>query len=351
MPIRLKCPICSKEFHTKPSRAKNRKYCSRECRGKAGQRIVAVICRQCGRQFEVTPYKASIRKYCSPECSAESKARSVTMTCQDCGKTFSVKPYEANKRKFCSHECAHNHKPKSRLPRAKKGQTLVCNECGKTYYRMRSRVAGSKLCSRRCGSIFHGRLRTRSEVQRTCTVCNKEFTITTDCRRATCSNECAKYAQRQAVARYHRLNPKSFWYKCDNCNKPIRRYKSRLSQHKTLFCSRQCLAEWLSHNIRGSNHPNWRGGSIQYKLYSGFKKQRRKALDRDRHTCQICGATRRKLHVHHVMSVRECTSNHKEPHKPNNLITLCYRCHPKVEFGKLPCPVPEVPIRQFRLII
>ena len=64
------------------------------------------------------------------------------------------------------------------------------------------------------------------------------------------------------------------------------------------------------------------------KMSVGWKSMRKKALERDNNTCQICGANDRKLMVHH--------KDHKGRNLPSlkmmnndlsNLITLCYPCH------------------------
>jgi len=48
--------------------------------------------------------------------------------------------------------------------------------------------------------------------------------------------------------------------------------------------------------------------------------------ERDNHTCQICGVKQkgRALHVHHINGNRyDC--------RPENLITVCPKCHPLIE--------------------
>lgn len=48
-------------------------------------------------------------------------------------------------------------------------------------------------------------------------------------------------------------------------------------------------------------------------------------LERDEHSCQICGCTDRLLEVHHIMPKYLKGRNH-----PRNLITLCDQCHDEV---------------------
>jgi len=52
---------------------------------------------------------------------------------------------------------------------------------------------------------------------------------------------------------------------------------------------------------------------------------RRQILDRDKHRCQVCGRADQ-LHVHHIIPALDGGLD-----TPDNLITLCARCHPKKE--------------------
>lgn len=53
------------------------------------------------------------------------------------------------------------------------------------------------------------------------------------------------------------------------------------------------------------------------------------ALARDGHRCRVCGATR-DLHVHHLRPVR-LFAHPADAHRPDNLVTLCARCHRRAE--------------------
>ncbi len=78
---------------------------------------------------------------------------------------------------------------------------------------------------------------------------------------------------------------------------------------------------------KGSNHPNWQGG-ISYKPYSvNWTKTLRKSIrERDKYICQICGKESA-ICVHHI-------DYNKKNCNPDNLITLCYSCHPKTNYNK-----------------
>ena len=91
-------------------------------------------------------------------------------------------------------------------------------------------------------------------------------------------------------------------------------------------------AKWLAKH-RGPNHWNWKGGISRSKSVrerygmsiEGWKKLAQKIRKRDNFTCQWCGRKRATV-VHHIVPVRIRVDNH-----PDNLITLCRRCHPEVE--------------------
>lgn len=92
-------------------------------------------------------------------------------------------------------------------------------------------------------------------------------------------------------------------------------------------------------NLKGENHPHWKGG---HELYYGpnWQEQRRKARERDKHTCQLCDKTRREIgkeiDVHHIVAFREFgLERYKEANKLSNLITFCHSCHIKVENGSV----------------
>lgn len=88
--------------------------------------------------------------------------------------------------------------------------------------------------------------------------------------------------------------------------------------------------------VYGENHPSWKGG--RNGLYYGHDWGRisNSIIERDNHTCQRCNVKENELpknwalQVHHIKPLRECDSL-EEANKPENLITLCNRCHGIVE--------------------
>jgi len=118
---------------------------------------------------------------------------------------------------------------------------------------------------------------------------------------------------------------------CDYCGETYHTYRDNR------FCSRECFRIWWSEQTRNDGNPMWSGG-VKVGYTGTWAKIRRRALERDNHTCQSCGATRDELgqepDVHHIVPVRE----HDDPeqaHRLDNVICLCRSCHRKVEVGDL----------------
>jgi predicted DNA-binding protein YlxM (UPF0122 family) len=84
----------------------------------------------------------------------------------------------------------------------------------------------------------------------------------------------------------------------------------------------------------GENNPNWKEGHIPSHYGGDWGVQRKKARERDNHTCQRCGKTKedigRAISVHHKVPYRNFDDAQKA-NKLDNLICLCDTCHPQVE--------------------
>lgn len=74
----------------------------------------------------------------------------------------------------------------------------------------------------------------------------------------------------------------------------------------------------------GALNPAWKGGVADWDYSSDWKVIARKIRDRDEWTCQDCGEQRQRwgvhLHVHHI-------DENKLNNDPENLISLCAKCH------------------------
>jgi len=80
----------------------------------------------------------------------------------------------------------------------------------------------------------------------------------------------------------------------------------------------------------GENHPNWKGG-ISYEEYSVDWKSSLKISirERDHYTCQVCGEKQGDVthHVHHIDYIKTNCN-------PENLVTLCVKCHMKTNYNR-----------------
>lgn len=129
---------------------------------------------------------------------------------------------------------------------------------------------------------------------------------------------------------------------CEYCGEEFERYNYRREGERE-FCNHECYGKWISENRVGENHPNWKGGAIDF-YGESWTKQRRRALERDEYLCRVCGISsdehRRQsgqtLDVHHITPFRDYgVEDHIEANRLDNLITLCRSCHQKVEAGSL----------------
>lgn len=113
-----------------------------------------------------------------------------------------------------------------------------------------------------------------------------------------------------------------------------------------LGCAPSTVFDWLQeHGIRtrsvgsqtGELHHRWKGGGEPY-YGENWHEQRRKTLRRDGFKCQRCGTTNEEhkeeheigLDVHHIVPLREFDTR-ENANQLDNLVTLCRRCHNRLE--------------------
>jgi hypothetical protein len=139
----------------------------------------------------------------------------------------------------------------------------------------------------------------------------------------------------------HRKPAERVTTECEQCGEAMNILQSDVDRGEGRFCSRGCLADWLSENVVGEQHHQWQNGEPAYR--GDWWRVRRKARERDDHECRICGTTTadegRELDVHHIRPVREF-DDPQDAHHLGNVVTLCRSCHRKAEAGSVPTPDP-----------
>lgn len=163
----------------------------------------------------------------------------------------------------------------------------------------------------------------RPDLQRariaTCPVCQKQFRAIKDCKsrkQIYCSIDC--------------------WYKsranpiiemvCPVCGN---KFKERNGNKK--YCSHKCYSEYLKTANKGANSHWWLGGKTKEKQLirtsARYREYRRAVLERDGHTCTICGA-KDKLEIHHI---KEFCEHPELVFDLDNGTTLCHKCHQETD--------------------
>ena len=124
------------------------------------------------------------------------------------------------------------------------------------------------------------------------------------------------------------------------CGETVRRHRSGFPSNAAL-CSLDCRRQWLSETFTGEGHPNWKGGGNE-PYGKGWRRAKLITLERDDHTCAICGTTKADLgrnpDVHHIVPVRAFidapNADKTDAHVPRNLLTLCVACHRRADVGR-----------------
>ena len=148
--MKLICKQCGKEFNGR----KERKFCSRKCRGEYRTKTKTFIqkCKWCGKEFRTS--KLRPQKFCSKSCYAEwekgkpaipnlrgkrgKKPRNRKIsTCVVCGRKF--EHWVGRNAKYCSRECWNKRNPKV---------LKNCLFCGKEFWSYQHE--NKEYCSRKC---------------------------------------------------------------------------------------------------------------------------------------------------------------------------------------------------------
>lgn len=216
--------------------------------------------------------------------------------CRRCGKIVEKRGY----RKYCGRACfglSRTSKPKAPCP--------ICGKLVPTLH--------SKTCSAKCA----GRLRSLAvRPPKVCSVCGKEYFSQGRIKLKYCSLRCYNVV---------RAKEGFFSFACAQCGNMCRRRKVRTRPRRHYFCGPLCAQRFNT----GPNNYAWRGGSDPNRG-AKWLKLARAIRDRDGHVCQRCGTTEaencRRLDVDHIRPWRSFATE-AEANRPENLVSLCKRCH------------------------
>lgn len=341
----LVCEYCGKTFQVnKQSRTKDR-FCSFACYNQFRKAGATKICEACNLEFLGKPQQ----RFCSRECAGKSSQNRRIISCDYCQKKFSRNFYsiENTKNHFCSKECYDNFQRRSRIK-------LVCKECGLLFEAAPREVReGRRFCSRACANNHKkgkGKLGAKGKIQRICEVCGTSFYVWPsrisqyNGRGARfCSSACnAKWISLNLRGKKH-PNWKRLRANCDFCGKTFFVTPSKIKRQQYIFCSQRCYnlargeitqKQWLenmeySNSMRGKSHPSWRGGFSRSPYPFEFDESKKQEI-RERDDFE-CVLCRKNI-GNQALSV-----HHIDYDKTNcaawNLVSLCKSCHSRTTSG------------------
>jgi hypothetical protein len=214
----------------------------------------------------------------------------------------------------------------------------TCKGCSTTFYDETSQRSFCDNCDPRAGSNnsnWRG-----GKCRADCRQCGAEFEYYESDKAGKFCPECVSDSDR-FLGEAHVSTAKRVERECEHCADVMEVRQSRIENGGGRFCSHECLCNWMSANVVGEAHHQWRSGGATYG--GSWWTVRRKALERDAHQCQHCGSKRsemgREPDVHHLRPVREFDEP-ESAHYLANVVSLCRSCHRNVEVGNISPPSP-----------
>ena len=168
---------------------------------------------------------------------------------------------------------------------------LICGTCGNNYSRYRDREKKNNFCSREC---FHN-----SRIGKPST-------------------------GRRSIK-------EKLLVSCAYCSSPIERWRYQFKESVRHFCNLSCKGKFASLHKFAEKASNWKGGTYstiaQQLCNSRYRRIRASVIKLDSEKCQLCGSIN-KLEVHHII---EKGKNPALIFDITNLITLCKKCHCRIQ--------------------
>lgn len=212
-------------------------------------------------------------------------------------------------RGFGGHRALDTHRRKGHGLGGSFGSRRECSECGSEIWVLPSRLKRSQghYCGPKCRAKGVGKEMAerygaaRRKVK--CSSCGVEFETAPSKRTRFCSNRC-RYAGHR-VRKWPRRG--SIERRCSWCGSDLMVERNIARKHTRSFCNNECRGRWVGQNVRGDQHPRWKGGVA--KGNDGWPDGERRAWARavkrkDGRQCQLCGRQYQSLwggHSHHLL--------------------------------------------------
>ena len=187
------------------------------------------------------------------------------MDCPTCGKSLS------SERGMRQHHTEVHDDP---LP------NRTCNGCGADFYDPKARLEYCDDCNPNAGE-HNGNWKDATETT-TCKRCDSTFESYPSNKHGVYCSDCVSNADEFLGTPYYEYHDiQRVERVCEQCGRISSVLKSKVDREPARFCSQSCLHQWLSDQWEDVDNP-----------YNGrWREVRRKALERDTHTCHRCGIT------------------------------------------------------------
>lgn len=248
----------------------------------------------------------------------------IKIKCKQCEKEFSVYPHRKKQAIFCSLKCRYNSMIGNSL-RKNTQIEKICPLCNKIFKVKKSHKDKRKFCSQECYDKF----RMNGAEIKICPVCNKKFRVkfSEKNRRHYCSYKCC-YKTRKGNS-FRVLIPK-IKLKCKWCKKDFEKFPCRIKEKRGKYCSKECY----TNGAVGENNWHWNNGSSFEPYSTDWTKTLKLSIrQRDNFICQLCGKEQELIDFSKAFDVHHIDYNKKNCN-PDNLITLCKKCHTKTNHNR-----------------
>lgn len=192
-----------------------------------------------------------------------------------------------------------------------------------------------RYCSAKCRQVADNRRHYRrrnpkksvEELTRACVICG--LTFVADVHRPnqlTCSVKCNEARMNAMRRRQSAERHDGSRRECAECGKGF--LPNKFGTGKTKYCSIACRKVAINRKRAQLDTRPYNPRLLTAK----WQHAKKIAVARDGGKCCLCGTEAKPPHVHHIFYRTEAEMN---DHSPENLLTLCKSCHPKIHDIKL----------------